>query len=363
MVATLGLLPRNTVLFKPETLDRRDGYVVESPRRKRARHKRTASFGTQLAIVGAAAVGVYEDLAAAVGEPHKAFDTEVMGEKSPRDRVFSSPTGLLIFCLVSSISFSFGSASIFNSPRINPAAAKFHLEHQGRWHHRLASAKRKFESQSPFAAAIERRRFRLAIDRLVTSSRRERIKASPRIVSRLTNYINLSDGSAWKHFRHDTSNLPTMAAELHSIYTSNPPHVKPRPPAFIDDWLSLYSAMPTTDVPPAPATQSIAAAHRPNVLKRVFDRLCLEYYRYEVTCGVYVMTPGEKLIFNTFILVVLSLLTWALLLYFPSLLYQKLSRLDWLLTGRDGPNANVTIPMSTRTDTTVSFLQAPPRCT
>jgi hypothetical protein len=36
---------------------------------------------------------------------------------------------------------------------------------------------------------------------------------------------------------------------------------------------------------------------------------------------------------NTFVVVVLSLLFWALVLYFPSLLYHKLSRLVWLLTG------------------------------
>lgn len=75
---------------------------------------------------------------------------------------------------------------------------------------------------------------------------------------------------------------------------------------------------------------------RRNVLQRFADRIHLEYYRYEVTFGLYVMTPGEKLVANTFVIVVLSLLFWALLLYFPSLLYQKLSRLVWLLTGHSG---------------------------
>jgi hypothetical protein len=62
----------------------------------------------------------------------------------------------------------------------------------------------------------------------------------------------------------------------------------------------------------------------------------LEYYRYEVTFGLYVMTPSEKLVTNTFVIVILTLLLWALLLYFPSLLYQKLGRLVWLLTGHSG---------------------------
>lgn len=75
---------------------------------------------------------------------------------------------------------------------------------------------------------------------------------------------------------------------------------------------------------------------RKTPVQRFTDRVRLEYYRYEVTFGLYVMTPGEKLVANSFVFVVLSLLFWALLLYFPALLYQKLSRLVWLLTGHSG---------------------------
>lgn len=78
-----------------------------------------------------------------------------------------------------------------------------------------------------------------------------------------------------------------------------------------------------------------SANTRRNVLQRVLDRVRVQYYRYEVTFGLYVMTPGEKFVANTFVLVFLSLLVWALLLYFPAMLYQKLSRLIWLLTGHD----------------------------
>lgn len=75
---------------------------------------------------------------------------------------------------------------------------------------------------------------------------------------------------------------------------------------------------------------------RRNMFQRATDRVRLEYYRYEVTFGLYVMTPGEKLVANTFVLVFLGLLLWASLVYFPALLYQKLSRLVWLLTGQSG---------------------------
>ncbi|EED12826.1 conserved hypothetical protein [Talaromyces stipitatus ATCC 10500] len=70
-----------------------------------------------------------------------------------------------------------------------------------------------------------------------------------------------------------------------------------------------------------------------NLVQRCIDHIRLQYYRYEVTFGVYVMTPGEKFVANTFVLVFLSLLIWASLLYFPQLLFRKIGRLVWLLTG------------------------------
>lgn len=70
-----------------------------------------------------------------------------------------------------------------------------------------------------------------------------------------------------------------------------------------------------------------------NLIQRWTDRIRLLYYRYEVTFGVYVMTPGEKFVANTFVFVCLSLLIWACLFYFPQLLFQKLGRTVWLLTG------------------------------
>lgn len=68
----------------------------------------------------------------------------------------------------------------------------------------------------------------------------------------------------------------------------------------------------------------------------MIDRVRLEYYRYEVTFGLYVMTPSEKCVANTFVFTVLALLLWALLLYFPSLLYNKAGSFVWLLTGQSG---------------------------
>lgn len=60
-------------------------------------------------------------------------------------------------------------------------------------------------------------------------------------------------------------------------------------------------------------------------LQRCVDRIRLVYYRYEVTFGLYAMTPGESLVVNSFVILILLLLFWALLVYLPALFYQKLS--------------------------------------
>ena len=69
-----------------------------------------------------------------------------------------------------------------------------------------------------------------------------------------------------------------------------------------------------------PTSASYVLKQYRNLVQRFTDRMRLEYYRYEVTFGLYVMTPGEKLIVHIFVLAIPSLLFWALLLYLSSLL-------------------------------------------
>ncbi|KAI9930415.1 hypothetical protein ASPWEDRAFT_26944 [Aspergillus wentii DTO 134E9] len=123
-----------------------------------------------------------------------------------------------------------------------------------------------------------------------------------------------------------------MTAEMQSFYTpSTSTHISSHAPAAVDELISKYSSTMSTST--GNSSPSHSRSPRRNAVQRFFDRARLEYYRYEVTFGLYVMTPGEKVVANSFVFVVLSLLLWALLLYFPSLLYHKLSRLVWLLTG------------------------------
>ncbi|PWY88926.1 hypothetical protein BO70DRAFT_157183 [Aspergillus heteromorphus CBS 117.55] len=123
-----------------------------------------------------------------------------------------------------------------------------------------------------------------------------------------------------------------MATEMQSFYTpSTSTHISSHAPAAVDELISKYSSTMSS------STSGISRLPRKdarrNIVQRFADRVSLEYYRYEVTFGLYVMTPVEKLVANVFVIIALSLLCWALLVYFPALLYQKLSRLVWLLTG------------------------------
>lgn len=126
-----------------------------------------------------------------------------------------------------------------------------------------------------------------------------------------------------------------MAPDIQSFYTPSTPsqmtsHASPTVDGLFSKCSSPMSGSSVVSVNDMPCKR------RPNALQRVIDRVGLEYYRYEVTYGVYTMTPGEKIVANTFVTVVLSLLLWTLLFYCPALLYHKLGHLEWLLTGQSG---------------------------
>ncbi|KAF7716168.1 Uncharacterized protein PECH_005444 [Penicillium ucsense] len=117
-----------------------------------------------------------------------------------------------------------------------------------------------------------------------------------------------------------------MPPEMQSFYTPNTAatHLS-HAPAAVDELISKYSSATAPAVFRKPG-------HR-NPVQRFSDRVRLEYYRYEVTFGLYVLTPNEKVVANSFVVVSLLLLFWALFIYFPPLLFHKICRLGWLLTG------------------------------
>lgn len=139
-----------------------------------------------------------------------------------------------------------------------------------------------------------------------------------------------------------------MTTEMQSFYTPTTSTHLSHGPAAMDELISKYSSTMNTSSPTSSRNQ------RRNPIQIFIDRVRLEYYRYEVTFGLYVMTPSEKLVANTFVMVVMTLLLWALLLYFPPLLYHKLSRLVWLLTGHSGSEVSAVLGILDSHDNPIS---------
>jgi hypothetical protein len=71
----------------------------------------------------------------------------------------------------------------------------------------------------------------------------------------------------------------------------------------------------------------------PSVLDKFIKQIQLMCYRYEVTFSPYVMTPGEKFVINTVVLVLLSLLTLGTFFYMPRFVARVATRLVWLSEG------------------------------
>jgi len=71
-------------------------------------------------------------------------------------------------------------------------------------------------------------------------------------------------------------------------------------------------------------------------LDGILDSLRLMYYQYEVTFSTYVMTPSEKFVMNTVVLLFFSLLSVGIVSYLPQFLFRVCSRLLWLYKGADG---------------------------
>ncbi|OAP57312.1 hypothetical protein AYL99_08050 [Fonsecaea erecta] len=87
------------------------------------------------------------------------------------------------------------------------------------------------------------------------------------------------------------------------------------------------------------ATSSSSSSHHSlrlpfvSLPSKLSNYLRLRYYQYEVTFGLYVMTPGEKLVFNSVVLVALTALLYALFWGFQPFVVNALCRLIYYVTG------------------------------
>ena len=72
---------------------------------------------------------------------------------------------------------------------------------------------------------------------------------------------------------------------------------------------------------------------RTSTLTKLSNYVHLRYYQYEVTFALYMLTPREKIVFNTILLVILSALLYALYWGLSSFVVASVCRLVYYITG------------------------------
>lgn len=81
-------------------------------------------------------------------------------------------------------------------------------------------------------------------------------------------------------------------------------------------------------------SSSVSRLRKSIAVPAKFDNFVrLRYYQYEVTFGLYVMEPMEKLIFNTIVLGIFATLLFGLYFGLQSFLVRSICKLLWYLTG------------------------------
>jgi hypothetical protein len=76
---------------------------------------------------------------------------------------------------------------------------------------------------------------------------------------------------------------------------------------------------------------------RISVPSKVSNYIRLRYYQYEVTFGLYIMSPTEKLILNSILFVVLSTLLYGLWFGLEVFIVRWICRLVYYIAGSVGP--------------------------
>ncbi len=110
-------------------------------------------------------------------------------------------------------------------------------------------------------------------------------------------------------------------------------------PLFIDD-APPNSANYFSSPMAMAALQILASSSSPHYRKprasvsvKVSNYLRLRYYQYEVTFGLYVMTPREKLVFNLMVLTALTALLYALFWGVESFIINTVCKFIYYATG------------------------------
>jgi len=130
------------------------------------------------------------------------------------------------------------------------------------------------------------------------------------------------------------SPLFSMASDFHSHQPSLEPF-----PLFIDsappnsaNYFSSPMAMAAIQIL---STSSSSYSRKPRISmpSKLSSYLRLRYYQYEVTFGLYMLTPTEKLVFNAVVLGVFAAFSYALFWGFEPFIVNLLCRFIYYLTG------------------------------
>lgn len=112
----------------------------------------------------------------------------------------------------------------------------------------------------------------------------------------------------------------------------------------------LYTIEPFpsyTDAPPNPhefspfsdyslltvSTSRSRTSRKPSISTRIANTLRLRYYQYEVTFGLYMMTPGERIVLNMFFICIFILLACSLFFGVRPFMVHTFSRILYYTTG------------------------------
>jgi len=105
-------------------------------------------------------------------------------------------------------------------------------------------------------------------------------------------------------------------------------------PLLAPSW--VYNTMHNYDIQnqlrARPAIHTTRRRHL-SLTTRLIDYLRLRYYQYEVTFGLYMMTPVEKVILNTIFLIILGGLMYGLWFGLKGFLVNLLCRSVYYITG------------------------------
>ncbi|KEF53045.1 uncharacterized protein A1O9_10953 [Exophiala aquamarina CBS 119918] len=130
-----------------------------------------------------------------------------------------------------------------------------------------------------------------------------------------------------------------MSSDFHPSLEPFPLFIDSAPPNSAN-YFSSPIAMAAVQLVAAASTSSSSSLSYTDILKprivipaRLFNYVRLRYYQYEVTFGVYMMTPTEKVVFNSVILFILMALLYAISWGLRAFLINSLCRLIYYLVG------------------------------